>query len=128
MRTLTDAAKIRALMQCLGERAHGSGRVYLVGGASAVLIGWRAATVDVDLKLEPEPPAVFEAIAHAKDTLGMNVELAAPDDFLPPLPGWQERSQFIARHGDVDFFHYDFYGRLSPRSGADWSTTWAMSG
>ena len=41
----------------------------------------------------------------------MNVELASPDDFIPPLPGWRERSSHIARHGLVDFFHYDFYGQ-----------------
>lgn len=41
----------------------------------------------------------------------MNIELAAPDDFLPPLPGWRTRSVFIARFGPVDFFHYDFYAQ-----------------
>ena len=49
----------------------------LVGGASAVIIGWRETTLDVDLKLDPEPPGVFEAIALAKDALAINVELAA---------------------------------------------------
>jgi hypothetical protein len=29
----------------------------------------------------------------------------------PPLPGWQERSQFTARHGLIDFYHCDFYGQ-----------------
>ena len=35
----------------------------------------------------------------------------APDDFIPPVPGWRERSPFITRHGQVDFFHYDFYAQ-----------------
>ena len=107
----SDAEKVRALMRRLGDEARGPGRVYLVGGASAVLIGWRATTVDVDLKLAPEPPGAFAAIARAKEALNMNVELAAPDDFIPPLPGWQERSSHIARHGLVDFFHYDFHAQ-----------------
>ena len=98
-------------MEGIGRRATGPGRVYLVGGSSAVLVGWRDATVDVDIKLDPEPAAVFEAIALMKDELDMNVELAAPDQFVPPLPGWRERSPFIARHGEVDFLHYDFYGQ-----------------
>jgi len=98
-------------MEGIGRRATGPGRVYLVGGSSAVLVGWRDATVDADIKLDPEPPAVFEAIALMKDELDMNVELAAPDQFVPPLPGWRERSPFIARHGEVDFLHYDFYGQ-----------------
>ena len=111
MRGPTDAARVVALMRRLGAEARSAGRVYLVGGASAVLLGWRAMTVDVDLKLDPEPAAVFEAIARAKDSLNINVELAAPDDFIPVLPGWRERSLFIARHGAVDFFHYDFYAQ-----------------
>ena len=110
-RELSDAEKVRALMRRLGEEAQGPGRVYLVGGASAVLIGWRDMTVDVDLKLAPEPPGLFAAISRAKEALNMNVELAAPDDFIPPLPGWQERSSHIARHGLVDFFHYDFHAQ-----------------
>jgi hypothetical protein len=95
----------------IGARARGPGRVYLVGGSSALLLGIRDQTIDVDLKLDPEPPAVFEAIAYLKDELSLNVELAAPDDFLPALPTWQDRSEFIIRKGLVDFYHYDFYGQ-----------------
>jgi hypothetical protein len=54
---------------------------------------------------------VFEAIATLKRELDINVELAAPDDFLPPLPGWESRSRFNARHGEVTFYHYDFYAQ-----------------
>ncbi len=42
-----------------------------------------------------------------KTELDLNIELAAPDQFLPALAGWQERSRFITRHGEVDFYHYD---------------------
>ena len=111
MREPTGAAQVRDLMRRLGAESRGAGRIYLVGGASAVLLGWRPATVDVDLKLDPEPAGVFAAVAHAKDVLNINVELAAPDDFIPALPGWRDRSVFIARHGSVDFFHYDFYAQ-----------------
>lgn len=102
---------MRALMRRLGGAARGPGRIYLVGGASAVLVGWRETTIDVDLKLDPEPAGVFAAIARAKEELRVNVELAAPDDFLPALPGWRDRSPFVARHGVVDFFHYDFHAQ-----------------
>ena len=111
MREPTEAARVTDLMKRLGAESRGPGRIYLVGGASAVLLGWRAATVDVDLKLDPEPAGVFEAVARAKNALNINVELAAPDDFMPALPGWRERSLFIDRHGSVDFFHYDFYAQ-----------------
>lgn len=110
-RPVVDAERIALLMEGIGSRAKGPGRVYLVGGATAAMIGWRDATVDADLKLDPEPAAVFEAIAALKEELDINVEIAAPDQFVPPLPGWRERSRFIARHGEVDFFHYDFYGQ-----------------
>lgn len=105
------ADKVRELMRRLGREATGPGRIYLVGGSSAVLVGWRETTVDIDLKLDPEPAGVFEAIARAKEALSINVELAAPDDFIPPLPGWRERSPFIDRHGSVDYHHYDFYAQ-----------------
>ena len=111
VRRLTDAARLQRLMAGLGRSCRGPGRIYLVGGASAVLLGWRTTTVDVDLKLDPEPAGAFEAIAELKDTLDINVELAAPDQFIPPLPGWRERSPFVARHGQVAFHHYDFYAQ-----------------
>ena len=98
-------------MRLIGSEAKGPGRVYLVGGASAVIIGWRETTIDVDLKLAPEPPGVFNAIASAKETLDINVELAAPDEFIPALPDWPSRSTFIVRQGPVDFFHYDFHAQ-----------------
>jgi hypothetical protein len=74
-----------------------------------VLLGWREMTIDVDL--EPEPAGFFECLPHLKDSLDVNIELASPDQFVPALPGWQERSRFIAQHGLLSFYHYDFYGQ-----------------
>ncbi|MDQ6940262.1 MAG: hypothetical protein M3119_08920 [Verrucomicrobiota bacterium] len=111
MRSETDREKIEAFMRALAQRVRGSGRIYLTGGGSAVLYGWRASTIDLDLKAEPEPAGFFEAIAELKETLDLNVELASPDDFIPALPGWRERSVFIARRGELDFYHYDLYAQ-----------------
>jgi hypothetical protein len=111
MRSETDRAKLDAFLEALGNRVRGAGRIYLAGGATALLYGWRAMTIDIDLKPDPEPPGLFEAIAILKDELDVNVELASPDEFIPAVPGWRERSLFIARHGPVDFFHYDPYGQ-----------------
>jgi len=111
MRSLTTAAKVHRLLAELGRAARGPGRVYLTGGTSAVLIGWRQSTIDVDLKLDPEPTGIFEAIARLKRELDINIELASPDDFMPALPGWQDRSPSIVRHGAVSFFHYDFHAQ-----------------
>lgn len=107
----TDRAKLLAFIDAIGQTAQSPGRVYFVGGATAVLLGIRDQTIDIDIKLDPEPRGVFESIAMLKERLGLNVELASPDHFIPPLPGWQERSEFISRSGRVEFFHYDFYGQ-----------------
>lgn len=37
-----------------------------------------------------------------------DVELVSPDQSLPLLPDWKSRSIFIEKHGQVEFFHYDF--------------------
>lgn len=111
MRSTADAARIRRFIEELGRRATGPGRVYLTGGGTAVLFGWRSTTVDVDLKLDPEPPGVFAAIQQLKDELDINVELAAPDQFIPPVPGWQARSMSIGAFGPVEFLHYDPVGQ-----------------
>lgn len=108
MRSPVDRTKLEQLLRELGRRSKGPGRIYIVGGGSALLEGWREATVDVDLKLDPEPRGVFELIAKLKDEMDLNIELSAPDQFLPAVPQWRERSKFIARYGEVDFLHYDF--------------------
>jgi hypothetical protein len=111
MRSETDLAKLNSFMSALSQRVRGPGRIYLTGGATALLHGWRTMTIDVDLKPDPEPEGLFEAIAQLKDELDINVELAAPDQFIPALPGWRDRSLFIARHGPIEFFHYDLYSQ-----------------
>jgi hypothetical protein len=111
MRGETDREKVERFIAGLAERTTGRGRVYITGGGTAVLQGWRTATIDLDIKADPEPRNFFEAIAQLKEHIGMNIELAAPDDFIPELPGWRERSLFITRRGEIDFFHYDLYSQ-----------------
>jgi len=111
MRTETNKTKLEAFMAALGGRVCGEGCIYLAGGATAVLHDWRPMTIDIDLKPDPEPPGLFEALAILKDELDINVELACPDQFIPAIPGWRERSLFIAQHGPVKFFHYDPCGQ-----------------
>src|SRR5687768_7058844 len=97
MRPNVDALNLRTFMRELAVLSRAEGRVYLTGGSTAVLLGWRPSTVDVDLKIIPDSGAVFTAIRDLKERLNINVELAAPSDFIPELPGWQERSRFIVR-------------------------------
>jgi hypothetical protein len=111
MRRPVDAERIRRFMRELGDEAEKDVRLYFTGGATAVLYGWRPSTVDVDVKLEPESDRLFRALPRIKEKLEINVELASPDQFIPELPGWQERSVFIAREGRLSFYHYDFYAQ-----------------
>lgn len=86
-------------------------RVYLVGGSTAVIEGWRDSTVDVDMRIEPADDELLRHLPRAKERLDVNIELASPADFLPELPGWRERSPFLFREGQVEVFHYDLYSQ-----------------
>ncbi|MDP2054488.1 MAG: hypothetical protein Q8L75_12685 [Acidobacteriota bacterium] len=111
MRQLTDAARLREFMRLLGRRTRAAGRVYLVGGACAVLHDWRATTIDIDLDLDPGLDALLREIPAIKEDLQVNVELASPAHFIPELPGWRDRSPFVVREGTLDFHHYDFHAQ-----------------
>jgi hypothetical protein len=111
MRRPVDAARIREFLRALGAEAREDTHLYLTGGTTAVLFGWRETTVDLDITMIPEHDALFRAIPALKEKLEVNVELASPADFIPELPGWQERSRFIVREGKIDFFHYDLYSQ-----------------
>lgn len=106
MRALVDAPRLREFMRALGRGVTHPARVYFTGGATAVLHGWRASTIDVDLKLVPDDE-ILRAIPELKERLSMNIELAAPDDFIPVRSGWEERSAFVAQEGPLTFFHFD---------------------
>ena len=111
MREPVNSTLVRRFMRDLAVRSAGSGRVYLTGGASAVLLEWRDTTLDIDIKILPEDDRVLRVISELKEKLGINVELASPGDFIPLLPGWEDRSHFIAREGTLTFHHYDFYAQ-----------------
>lgn len=111
MRERVTEPRLQEFMRALALNVEQEGRVYLAGGGCAVLLGWRTSTLDVDIKVFPEQDEILRAIASLKESLNMNIELASPDDFIPPLPGWQNRSRFIVRQGKVSFHHYDFYAQ-----------------
>jgi uncharacterized nucleotidyltransferase DUF6036 len=111
VRGLADAERIEKFMRALGRAATGEARVYFTGGATAVLNGWRPSTIDVDIRVVPEQDAIFRAIQELKEQLQINVELASPDHFIPVKPGWEERSPFIARNGQISFHHFDLYAQ-----------------
>jgi hypothetical protein len=111
MRDLADAARVREFMQLLGHAADREADVYFTGGATAVLVGWRPTTIDVDIRIEPELDSLLRAIPQIKDELRINVELASPAEFIPVPDGWKERSISIGREAKVSFHHFDPYAQ-----------------
>ena len=111
MRRLADAERIRAFMDAVGHAAKKEIRLYFTGGATAVLNGWRSSTIDVDILMIPEDDQVFRSLPELKESLELNIELASPADFIPEVPGWQDRSPAIDRRGKVSYHHYDLYAQ-----------------
>lgn len=85
-------------------------QVYLVGGGTAVYLGWRRSSIDVDLFSDQQD--VFQDIQAIKERLNMNIEFARPEDFVPPLPGSSDRHVFVDTFGPISFYHYDPYAQL----------------
>ncbi len=98
-------------MEAFGRAASGDVRVYLVGGTTAVLIGWRESTIDVDFVMRPEDDAILRSVPALKELLQVNVEIASPADFIPVPPGWEDRGTFIAQVQRVAFYHFDLYAQ-----------------
>ena len=111
MRRLADARRLRILLGELARAADVETAVFLTGGATAVLLGWRESTLDADLLILPESDALLRALPRLKEELQLNVEIASPAHFIPELPGWRERSLPIERIGRVSYFHYDPYAQ-----------------
>lgn len=111
MRELADATRIADFMRALGRIADADGACYLTGGATAVLVGWRASTIDVDIRLVPETERLLRGVQRIKEELRINVELVSPTDFIPVPPGWEERSVFVAREATLSFYHFDLYAQ-----------------
>ncbi len=107
MRELANSTRIEEFMRELGRAVQVEGRVYLTGGATAVLHGWRETTIDVDIKLIPDRDEILREIPRLKEKLNLNVELAAPSDFIPLPSGWEDRSPLIQREGKLSFHHFD---------------------
>ena len=59
-------------MEALARAADRELRIYMVGGTTAVLMGWRSSTIDVDLVMRPEDDALLRAIPAIKQRLQVN--------------------------------------------------------
>lgn len=52
MRQPLDPDRLRRVLEAFGRACRGPGTLDLTGGATALLAGWRAATIDVDVELD----------------------------------------------------------------------------
>ena len=105
-RDLTEK-RMRDLMQELADSCppRNRYRVYIVGGGTAVLFGWRSSTLDADLYSDQQE--VFRNIQQIKKRLNLNIKFVRPEDFVPPLEGSDRRHLFVEIVRNVSFFHYD---------------------
>lgn len=107
MRESADAETVRRFLAELGRLAHNPATIYLTGGATAVLEGWRSSTNDIDIRIEPESDDILHLLPDLKERLEVNVELASPLDFLPEPPAWRDNSPFFAQEGPLTVRHID---------------------
>ena len=101
-----------AFMHELARRAPRKGKfkVCFVGGGSAVYLGWRRSSNDIDVHSEQD--VVFRDIQEIKEQLNINIEFARPEDFVPPLQGSSRRHVHIETIGPIAFYHYDPYAQI----------------
>lgn len=76
-----------------------------------MLYGWRATTIDIDMRMTPERDAIERAIPQLKERLNVNVEFASPADFIPVKAGWEDRSPYAMHSGHVTAYHFDLYAQ-----------------
>lgn len=67
MRQKVTAEQLERFMKEIGRVGKKNVRIYLVGGATAVLLGWREATIDIDLKMVPEVDEILRAVPALKE-------------------------------------------------------------
>src|SRR2546427_13131488 len=103
--------KLLKFLDLLGASARTPGNCFITGGGSALLFGWRDTTIDIDLKFDPEPAGVVDALPGLKRALHINEELAAPSDFLPPLKQWRGRTRVIAKNSQLEGDQYSFFSQ-----------------
>lgn len=112
MREELTRDRLISLMKELARTAPRGGtyRVYLLGGGTAVYLGWRRSSIDVDIFSDQQD--VFRDIQAIKERLNVNIEFARPEDFVPPLKGTPDRHVFVETIGRISFYHYDPYAQL----------------
>ena len=82
MRDNSDLLRIEKFIVSVGDLVKVPLDIYFSGGATAVMLGIRETTIDVDIRFEPDEMQMYKAIQILKEKLNMNIELASPLDFI----------------------------------------------
>lgn len=109
---LIDARTLETFLQRLGQCFRYSGTLYLVGGSSLLLAAGKTSTFDIDIQFSTADQYHSEFIRCLRTVsreLGVPVELASPEQFIPLPAGYQDRRRFVGRYSSLDVFHFDFY-------------------
>ncbi len=111
MRRSVDKTTIESFLQELGRTFHKPGRLYLVRGAALVHSGVRSGfTEDIDVQVNGANEGdLIVAIQKLIERLQINIEFAAPGDFMPLPSQWEAQARFVGRYGSIDVFYFDFY-------------------
>jgi hypothetical protein len=111
MRRGVDKPAIESFLQQLGRSFRKPARLYLVGGAALVHLGIRPGfTQDIDVQVVgPNEGDLIVAIQKLIEHMQINIEFAAPGDFIPLPSQWEAHARFVGRYGTIDVFYFDFY-------------------
>jgi len=108
MRPDVDCDRVLALLSAIGKRLRTAHTLYLVGGSSAVLVGWRLSTRDVDVRPEPDSDELLRVLYDLKNVLVTDLDdvrtmidrqLVSPEELHD---GFAEMSERLFRFPGVD--------------------------
>lgn len=100
---------LQSFMKSIGKILKKRAALYLTGGSTAILYGFREGTIDIDIAGDMDE--LFSYIPKIKERLQINIEMAKPTDFVPSLPGEENRHITIGTFGKVTFMHFDPYAQ-----------------
>jgi hypothetical protein len=108
-RKIITQKTLQMFMESVGRVLRKNTTLYLTGGSTALLYGFRESTIDIDIAGDMDE--MFAHIPGLKEKLQINIEMAKPTDFVPSLPGENTRHIFIDQFGKVIFMHFDPYSQ-----------------
>jgi hypothetical protein len=109
---LVDSLTLQTFLQRLGQCVRHQATLYLVGGTSLLLAAGKTSTFDIDVQFSTaneHHTDFIRCLRTVSRELGIPVELASPEHFIPLPAGFEDRRQFVGRYGLLDVFHFDFY-------------------